>query len=64
MHSPSCHGTFVVIRGCVLGFLRAGFSAPASAVPLVTSHVTLQPEQSARLHRFSLVSLRDIGGMS
>ncbi len=42
MHSPSCHGTFVVIRGCGLvasyGLQRTGFCRPP-----VTSHITLPP---------------------
>ena len=64
MHSPSCHGTFVVVRGCVLGVLLAVCSASASAVPRSQATSHFSPEKSARLHRFSPVSPRDIGGMS
>jgi hypothetical protein len=64
MHSPSCHGTFVVIRGGVLGVLLAGFSALASAVPRSQATSHFSPEKSARLHLFSPVSPRDMGGLS
>ena len=48
MHSPSCHGTFVAIRGCVLGVPLAVCSAPAFAVP-----------RSQATSHFSPKSLRD-----
>jgi hypothetical protein len=61
MHSPSCHGTVVVIRGCVLwrppsGLQRTGFCRLRGHQPHHTSALK-------SLRDFSF-SPRDIGGMS
>jgi hypothetical protein len=64
MHSPSCHGRFVVIRGCVLGVLLAGLQRTGFCRPALQAPSQFSPEKSARLHRFSPISPRDIGGMS
>ena len=64
MHSPSCHGTFVVIRGCVLGVLPA--VCTASVLPS-RGHQPHHTSVRKSLRDFTVsvpFSPRDIGGMS